>query len=264
MEANVRATMLRHWATCPELSAADLAKRFDNSVPTGTLRQWRRRYGKKFGLHGAETASQQETTSEEAKGEGAVAQQPAAVWVDVHELKPWDRNPRDNDGRPVEDVMRSIQRFGFTAPILARTSDGRVIGGHTRIKAVLKLGPSGYPDFPMVAVRYLDVTDTEATMIALADNRTAEHADWSDEGLATLLRELAEDPDEDLTAMGWNEDEFEELLKGKDVTFPDDDYGEGEGVSGCRVEITLSRAELDDIRPTLENWETRGFEINIS
>ena len=37
----------------------------------------------------------------------------AAEWVSVAELKAWQDNPRKNDGRPVEEVKRSIKRFGF-------------------------------------------------------------------------------------------------------------------------------------------------------
>src|SRR4249920_1006528 len=45
--------------------------------------------------------------------------EPAAEWVALSRLRLWPDNPRDNDGEPVERVMRSIKRFGWGAPILA-------------------------------------------------------------------------------------------------------------------------------------------------
>ena len=46
-------------------------------------------------------------------------QNPAAVWLDVDQLKPWADNPRLNSSA-VEAVADSITRFGFASPIVAR------------------------------------------------------------------------------------------------------------------------------------------------
>ncbi len=62
-------------------------------------------------------------------------EEPAAVWVDPSDLKPWAKNPRKNDGKPVEQVVDSIRRFGFASPIIARAETREVIAGHTRLKA---------------------------------------------------------------------------------------------------------------------------------
>ena len=54
----------------------------------------------------------------------------AAVWCDIKSLKPWDRNPRRND-KAIAKVAASMKRFGWGAPILARTADREIIAGHT-------------------------------------------------------------------------------------------------------------------------------------
>ena len=51
----------------------------------------------------------------------------AAEWVEVGRLHGWDRNPRRHPDAQVRDLMRSIQRFGFGAVILARPN-GEVTG----------------------------------------------------------------------------------------------------------------------------------------
>jgi ParB-like chromosome segregation protein Spo0J len=62
-----------------------------------------------------------------------------ASWVPLSAVKPWARNPRKNDGHPVDAVAASIKRFGFVAPIVVWTSRAQVAAGHTRIKAIEKL-----------------------------------------------------------------------------------------------------------------------------
>jgi hypothetical protein len=55
-------------------------------------------------------------------------------------LVPYEHNPRKNDGA-VDQMVASIQEFGFKIPVLAR-SDGQVVDGHLRLKAALRLRSS--------------------------------------------------------------------------------------------------------------------------
>jgi len=101
--------------------------------------------------------------------------------VDVGNLRPWPENPRKNDGEPVRKVAASIKRYGFGSPIIARRANGEIIAGHTRYKAAQKLGLDKVP------VRYLDLDPADAHLLAVADNRVAEEANWDDEKLAAVL-----------------------------------------------------------------------------
>jgi site-specific DNA-methyltransferase (adenine-specific) len=124
-------------------------------------------------------------------------------WVSIDDLVPWDKNPRDNQ-HAVEAVAKSITRFGWGSPILARRADRVVIAGHTRLKAAQSLG------LDQVLVRWMDLDPATAAAMALADNRLGEIAEWSD-GLADVLREL-EAEDVDLAGLGWSDDELAALL----------------------------------------------------
>ena len=128
----------------------------------------------------------------------------AAVYVDPATLTPWESNPRDN-AAAIDQVARSIERFGFASPIIARAADGRIIAGHTRHAAALKLGLQDVP------VRYMDLDDQAASALALADNRLGEIAAWDEDGLAAILEGLAAE-DVDLDGLGWDEDELSGLL----------------------------------------------------
>jgi site-specific DNA-methyltransferase (adenine-specific) len=131
-------------------------------------------------------------------------QESAAEWVDTSKLTPWRDNPRQNDGEAVDAVVASIKRFGFASPIIARM-DGEVIAGHTRLKAALKLGLDRVP------VRYMDLDPADAKLLALADNRVGEIADWDDDRLSDILNELKADG-VDLEGLGWSEDELAEIM----------------------------------------------------
>jgi len=129
--------------------------------------------------------------------------EPAAVYVAVDELTPWADNPRVNAGA-VEHVADSIKRFGFASPIIAR-QNGEVIAGHTRLLAAKQLG------LDVVPVRYLDLDPVDAKLLALADNRVGEIAEWDSDKLEQVLNELALE-DAQLDGLGWSDDELAEIM----------------------------------------------------
>lgn len=143
----------------------------------------------------------------------------AAEWVDPATLKPWPRNPRKNDGEPVAKVAESIRRFGFAAPIVARQATREIIAGHTRWKAAQQLKLVSVP------VRFLDISEREAHLLALADNRLGELAEWDTPELHSLLASYDLG---DQSLAGWNEKDLRELervARGED-DLPEDDVPE--------------------------------------
>lgn len=98
-------------------------------------------------------------------------------------LKPYKRNPRKNDGA-VDAVAASIKEFGFKVPIVIDT-DGEIIAGHTRFKAAKKLGLKEVP-----CIIADDLTPDQIKAFRLADNKTAELADWDFELLQLELSDI--------------------------------------------------------------------------
>lgn len=125
---------------------------------------------------------------------------PAAEWVDPRSLVAWGENPRRNE-TAIPKVRDSILRFGFGAPIIARATNREVIAGHTRLAATLELlamldDPEADKklvaqirkhNLNFVPVRYLDLSEEDARLLALADNRLGEFAEWDDARLAAVL-----------------------------------------------------------------------------
>jgi DNA modification methylase len=128
----------------------------------------------------------------------------AAIWERVDALKPWTDNPRKNKGA-IEHVAESIKRFGFASPIIARAEDKTIIAGHTRYEAAKKLGLDSVP------VRYLDLDPADSRLLALADNKIGEIAEWDEEKLEKVMQELLEEG-LSLNGLGWNEDELSKIV----------------------------------------------------
>tara|TARA_R100001086_G_scaffold53811_2_gene24061 strand:+ start:3268 stop:4473 length:1206 start_codon:yes stop_codon:yes gene_type:complete len=123
-------------------------------------------------------------------------------WVSVDDLNPWKDNPRQNQSA-IDEVAKSIKRFGFASPIIARTEDKMIIAGHTRFAAAKKIG------FDKVPVRFMNLDLGEAQLLALADNKIGEIADWDEEKLKEILNDFQH---EDLEGLGWSDEELASLI----------------------------------------------------
>jgi hypothetical protein len=120
------------------------------------------------------------------------------------DLKPYDKNPRVNDGA-VEAVARSIREFGFRQPVVVDEQDV-IIVGHTRYKAAQKLG---LESVPVHVARGL--TPAQAKAYRIADNQTASIAEW-DLDLLPLELTALEDLDFNLDLLGFAPDELAKIL----------------------------------------------------
>jgi len=165
----------------------------------------------------------------------------AAVWVPLADLKPWAQNPRKN-AAAIQPVLESIRRFGFGAPILARRADGEIIAGHTRLAAAVELGLDRVP------VRYLDLDPADAHLLALADNRLGEIAEWDDAQLLALLGDLRQQDSEAAAVAGWSDGEIDSLLKAAGDELLRDADGERAVIED---DAPVDRA--DELR---EKWQT--------
>ncbi len=105
--------------------------------------------------------------------------------VEITSLREYKNNPRVN-GAAVEKVAAIIREFGFKVPIVIDTNNV-IVCGHTRLKAAQKLGIAVVP-----CVVADDLTDEQIKAFRLADNKTAEFAEWDFEKLDAELAALAE------------------------------------------------------------------------
>lgn len=104
--------------------------------------------------------------------------------MNIDDLREYENNPRINDNA-VDAVASSIQHFGFKVPIIIDKSNV-IVAGHTRLKAARKLGLQTVP-----CIVADDLTDEQIKAFRVADNKTAELAEWDFDKLETELVELS-------------------------------------------------------------------------
>lgn len=114
--------------------------------------------------------------------------------VALKTLKPYPGNPRDNSAA-VEAVAQSIKEFGAKVPIVI-DRDNVIVCGHTRLKAAKRLHMKTFP-----CIMADDLTPEQINAFRLADNKTAELADWD---FAKLDAELAQITDIDMARFGFD------------------------------------------------------------
>lgn len=191
-------------------------------------------------------------------------------WVRVASLTPWKRNPRDNDDA-VDGVARSIIAHGWGTPLLVRGEDDRIICGHTRRKAAIRLKQLWLrarrrerEDWHADAVRTKDtgevpvrrkfgLTEAQCDALAIADNKTGERAEWSDE-LDAVLADLAE---LGLAAdTGFTDEELDKHLGTAGV----DDIAADTAASPLNYQVVVSCRDEMHQGEVLAKLEADGFE----
>lgn len=123
----------------------------------------------------------------------------------ISSLLPAKRNARTHSKRQVEQIARSIKKFGFTNPVLV-DENNRVMAGHGRIEAAKSLG---LDEVPCLGIEGMSEADKRAYV--LADNKLALNAGWDMEVLASELSELIQ-LDFDVSLSGFEMPEVDALL----------------------------------------------------
>lgn len=130
----------------------------------------------------------------------------------IASLRSHDRNARTHSKAQIEQIRRSIERFGFTNPVLV-DGEGTIIAGHGRVAAARLLKLESVP-----VLRLEHLTETERRAYIIADNRLAELAGWNKELLQLELGAiLAVEADFDLALTGFDGGELEALLSASDT-----------------------------------------------
>ena len=114
-------------------------------------------------------------------------------------------NVRLHGERNLEAIQASLQRWGQQKPIVINGSN-QVVAGNGTLRAARALGWTHVD-----AVR-TTLAGVEAVGYAIADNRTAELAEWDEAALAQTLAALQADTSIDELVTGFDATEIEQLL----------------------------------------------------
>ncbi len=132
-------------------------------------------------------------------------------------LRPYARNARTHSRKQIRQIAASIERFGFTNPVLIDRS-GMILAGHGRVEAAKSLGMATVP-----CLRIEGMSEAEKRAYIIADNKFALNAGWDEELLAKELQGLlAEDAGFDIGITGFTIAEVDSLIEGLAVEEPGD------------------------------------------
>lgn len=127
----------------------------------------------------------------------------------IADLKPYKGNPRTHSKRQIRQLAESLQRFGWTNPVLIDDVGG-IVAGHGRVEAAKLLGLEAVP-----TIRLGAMSEAEKRAYILADNRLAELAGWDAELLAIELQFLLDaDIDFEVEITGFDAADIDRILGG--------------------------------------------------
>jgi ParB family chromosome partitioning protein len=113
-------------------------------------------------------------------------------------------NVRRHGEKNLAAIKASLNRFGQQKPIVV-DADGVVRAGNGTLAAAKALG------WKEIKVVRSTLAGSEATAYAIADNRTAELAEWDDDALSQTLAALQIEDEDLAVATGFDADEISRL-----------------------------------------------------
>lgn len=128
------------------------------------------------------------------------------VYKKVNDLIPYINNSRTHSEDQVNQIVASINEFGFTNPLLIDEKDN-IIAGHGRLLASKKLKMEEVP-----CIVLSGLTEAQKKAYIIADNKMALNAGWDEELLKIELENLKE-LDFDLELTGFNVDELDDIFQ---------------------------------------------------
>jgi DNA modification methylase len=137
----------------------------------------------------------------------------------LDQIRPDPRNPRLHAKRHVRQLAKSIEAFGFNAPILI-DDDDKIVAGHGRYAAAQALG---LQTAPCIRLGHLNEQQRRAYMVA--DNRLGDLSKWDTVVLGEIMLELAEaELSFDVEAAGFSVGEIDLMVAedGEEAANPDD------------------------------------------
>jgi hypothetical protein len=115
-------------------------------------------------------------------------------------------NVRKHSRRNLDAIKASLRKFGQQKPIVV-DAKGIVLAGNGTLTAAQELG------WTEIQIVRTELAGVEATAFAIADNRTAELAEWEEDKLSQVLQSLKVEDADLLAATGYDAAEVDKMSK---------------------------------------------------
>ena len=159
------------------------------------------------------------------------------VTMKVSDLSQDPANARKHDDRNIDSIIASLRRFGQQKPIVIDASNV-VRAGNGTLEAAKRLG------WKQLDCCVSGLTGSEMIAYSIADNRTAELAEWDMAQLIESIRELDTDSAKLLDALGFTKTEIDAMAP----TFEpgsEDDQGQLDQLKAKMVTCPKCKLEFD-------------------
>jgi len=115
----------------------------------------------------------------------------------IDKIFPYPNNSRYHSEKQIQQIAKSIEKFGFNNPIQV-DENAMILSGHGRLFAAQSLG---LEDVPKITIKGL--SDTEKQAYVIADNKLGLNSSWDDTLLEQEIEALREEGF-DLDLLGWD------------------------------------------------------------
>ena len=190
-------------------------------------------------------------------------------YEDLDDIVSADNNPKDHD---LGVLYQSMQRFGFTNPIIMNESTGKLLAGHGRLQTLQMMKDNG-EDAPKRIDVVKDIDDdrietwyvpvlygvsienvSEAQAYLIADNRLTELGGWKPMDLMDSLTEIIEETG-NLDGTGYDLDDVETILGDMESTTFDVSETMSELDEETEVSIAVGRYKFKVDAEDFYQWE---------
>lgn len=128
----------------------------------------------------------------------------------IKDLTPYAKNSRKHSENQISQIAKSIEKFGFNAPILL-DGNNEIIAGHGRYEAAKHLN---LLEVPTIDLTHL--SDDEKRAYIIADNKIALNSEWDVQMLGEELDYLMS-TDIDIGILGFSADDLSRFEDDKDL-----------------------------------------------
>jgi len=157
--------------------------------------------------------------------------------ISVADLSLDPSNVRKHSRRNLDAIKASLRKFGQQKPIVV-DAKGIVLAGNGTLTAAQELG------WTEIQIVRTELAGVEATAFAIADNRTAELAEWEEDKLNAVLKSL-QDEGVDLLDLGYSPEDLAKMQTPDFAAGTVDDQGKLDTLEPKMVACPHCRKEFD-------------------
>lgn len=173
------------------------------------------------------------------------------VKMSIHELSNDPANARKHNDRNIDAIIASLRRFGQQKPIVIDCNNV-VRAGNGTLEAARRL------QWESIDCIYTSLNGADAVAYAIADNRTAELAEWDEDMLAAQLNGLLSESEEIALAAGFTPEEIEAML-----STPEDENDQSQVELSSKWEIIVTCNDEADQKNVFDMLESEGYKCRV-